>query len=233
MLMEKIILPPGAYVLKNYFYLIQQKYIDYPRISLIDKDKYNYIVIEGIDGAGKTTISQLVVSELKKKGIDSEFVYEPFTDEIKNLLNKNPDIPPFVEAMLFAADRLYLHSKIISELLRNNKVVVSDRSFVASLVYQVARGAPEEFVYSINNFAIKPSIIILLDISPNVAIERLKRKKTKQLLHLEQPSYFDSIRKRYFDVLGKIGIPYHVINAEKEVNSVLNEVLNIVLQNLV
>lgn len=233
MSMDKRVLPPGAFILKGYDYILQQRYIDYPNISFINKNKYNYIVIEGIDGAGKTTVAQLVVSELKRRNIDSELVYEPYTEEIRTLLNRSPDINPIVEAMLFAADRMYLHSEVLSKMLQDGKVVIGDRSFIASIVYQVVRGAPEEFVISINSFAIKPSLIILLDITPETAIERLERKKSKQLLHLEKPSFLLNVRQRYFDVLKSMGIPHHVINAERNINAVLEDVLSVILKNLV
>ena len=157
----------------------------------------------------------------------------PYTDEIRALLNRSPDINPIVEAMLFAADRLYLHSEVLSKLLQKDKVVISDRSFIASIVYQVARGAPEEFVYSINSFVIRPSFIVLLDVSPEVAIERLKKKKKKELSHLEIPNYLYVIRQRYFDVLRNIGILYYVINAERSIDSVLEDVVKVILSNLV
>lgn len=230
---NRVILPPGANVLKDYIYLIEKGYIDFVRLDLMKEKKYKYYVIEGIDGVGKTTVSQLAVSELRKKNIDAVYVYEPYTDEIKNLLSKNPDLNPMVESMLFAADRLYLHVEILAKLLLQDKVVVGDRSFVASLVYQVIRGAPEEFVYSLNYYAIRPSMVILLDALPEVVIERLGKKTKKQLTHLEKLEYLHLIRQRYFEVLDKLGLNYCVIDANRRLEDVLNDVLDIIIKESV
>lgn len=230
---DKVILPPGAYILKKYIHIIEEKYINYPYINFLKKGDYNYIVIEGIDGVGKTTVTQLVVSKLRDNGIEAEYVWEPYTDEIRSLLNRSPNINPIAEAFLFSADRAYLHSEVLSKLLMENRAVVSDRSFIASLVYQVARGAPEELVYSLNAFAIRPSLVILLDAPPEVALRRLGEKKKKQLLHLEKSDYLGIIRQRYFEVLEKLNVPFKVIDASRELQPVLDDVYHLIRRNLI
>jgi len=166
----------------------------------IPKKKAKYIAIEGIDGSGKTLISQLLSDSLKIRSFEVLQVREPYTKEIKKLLTENPNINPIVEAYLFATDRLILHSKIIAQELGKKDYIITDRSYIASLTYQVVRGAPEEIVYSINMFAIKPDIVYLLDVPVEVALKRLNEKKKKQLVHLEDEGMLDKLRERYLEL---------------------------------
>jgi len=229
--MQRAVLPPGVSIPRDLLSLVQEGVIKYPKVNFLSKEKYRYIAIEGIDGVGKTTIASLALQSLRELGEDAELVQEPYTREIKNLLESSPDLDPVVEAMLFAADRYYLHSRVLSKLLAEGKTVISDRSYVASLVYQVVRGAPEEFVLSINYFAIRPSMVILLDVPSQVALERLSAKGGRQLKHLERPEFLETLRSRYFEVLKTLELPYEVIDARGDVYSVLKRVIDAIAQS--
>lgn len=214
--------------------MIDESYIKKVSFFELEKKDYKYFAFEGIDGAGKTTISQKIVNELKNRGIMAEHVYEPYTEEIKNILTKYPDMNPAVEAMLFAADRLLMHTELLSKLLRENYVVIGDRCFVASLVYQVIRGASEEWVYSLNYYAIRPTLIIFLDVTPETAVRRLEKKSLKQLSHLEKLEYLESLRNRYLEVLKKLdNVRYVILDANMDEMSVFKNALDIIMYELV
>jgi dTMP kinase len=222
--MMKKYLPPGTLALYDDDIL---KSLQTPNFTLLpDKErKGTYIVIEGIDGSGKTTVSRMLSDKLsihKKKTI---LVREPWTLEIKKLLSQNPEVNPVVEAYLFAADRLLLHANIIAKKLKENYIVIGDRSYIASLVYQVIRGADENIVWSLNSFAIRPDLVFLLDIDPDIAWERINNKAKKQLMHLEQRRYLESLRERYLKLSRSPNLPKTItINANKPVNMVVDEI---------
>ncbi len=101
-----------------------------------------YICLEGIDGSGKSTQVEMLIKWLKECGIEVFRVFEP-TDSpagrlIRNMLqNPNATNENFQNtlALLFAADRIILMDKI-AEAEKEGKIVMSDRCFYSSMVYQ-------------------------------------------------------------------------------------------------
>ena len=99
-----------------------------------------FICIEGLDKSGKTTQSILLVEALVKNGFDAIYTTEPSNGEIgkfirRYLLQRKKRMSILVEALLFAADRAQHTEKEIIPMLKNKKVVVSDRYIYSSLAY--------------------------------------------------------------------------------------------------
>jgi len=78
----------------------------------------SFVVFEGIDGSGKSTISSKVFERLRENGIDAILTHEPFNENIKKCIEDflKRDADPISIAMLFIADRIE-HSKMIKEWL--------------------------------------------------------------------------------------------------------------------
>ena len=137
-----------------------------------------YICLEGIDGSGKTTQIELIVKWLDECGLEVLRVFEP-TDSpagrlIRELLqNPNATSDNFQKtlALLFAADRIMLMEKIKEEE-KAGRIVLSDRCFYSSMVYQNGT----DWIAEINKFAKKPDIVLLMDIDPETAISRCEGK---------------------------------------------------------
>ena len=101
-----------------------------------------YIVLEGIDGAGKSTQIKMLKEWLESNGLRVETIVEPTDLEVGKLIRKlltrsdaTSDTMQKTLGLLFAADRLILMDKI-EQLEKDNVVVISDRSFYSSLSYQ-------------------------------------------------------------------------------------------------
>ncbi|MEM1587894.1 MAG: dTMP kinase [Candidatus Bathyarchaeia archaeon] len=142
-----------------------------------------FIVIEGIDGAGKTTQSKLLQKELNKKGFKSIYTTEPSKGFIGKFLRetsfKGVKLNPEVETLLFAADRFQHITYEVTPNLNKGKIVVCDRYFYASLAYQGAQGVDLGWIKTVNKFVIKPDLGIYLDVPVEVGLSRIsKRKKT-------------------------------------------------------
>ncbi len=140
-----------------------------------------FVVLDGIDGCGKTLHSKALRDELKAQGFDAVYTAEPSDGSvgkfIQGMLLKEKILPE-VEALLFAADR-YDHLKTeILPSFENAKVVVCDRYLHSSLAYQGAQGVDVEWIRKINSFAIKPDIAFYLDVPPDVGLSRIKRKRS-------------------------------------------------------
>lgn len=141
-----------------------------------------FIVFEGIDGSGKSTHIRLLCSELRRQGLDVLRTSEPSRGRIGRLIreyskSRRSRLPPEVEALLFAADRFEHVKRIIEPALEKGCVVISDRYIHSSLAYQGAEGASLDWLREINKFAQSPDLCILLDVSPNTGLGRIRRRR--------------------------------------------------------
>jgi dTMP kinase len=143
-----------------------------------------FIAFEGLDGSGKSTHIKALCMKLRQKGLDVIQTSEPSRGRIGKFIREYVEsreirLPPEIEALLFAADRLDHVKRIIEPALKRGKIVVSDRYTHSSLAYQGAEGLNIEWIEELNKFAIKPELTILLDVPSETALDRMKgRRKT-------------------------------------------------------
>lgn len=140
------------------------------------------IIIEGIDGAGKSTVARMVAISMKARLV-SEPGGTQFGDRIRSAM-VGLDERPCQEALSYAftAVRAQLMHDTVGPALERGETVVSDRSFISSMAYQctnvtemansLARDAPV-----LDRYRAWPSMVVLLDLPAEVAIARLARDK--------------------------------------------------------
>jgi dTMP kinase len=142
-----------------------------------------FICIEGIDGSGKTTQAHRLVETLARLGYNAVYTTEPSKGvygEIirKNILHGDNRVPPIVEATLFAVDRVNHVEKEIKPLIESGKIVICDRYIYSSMAYQGAAGLDVEWIKEINRHAVKPHLAVYIDATPEVVIQRIRRRKS-------------------------------------------------------
>jgi dTMP kinase len=141
-----------------------------------------FIVIEGLDGSGKTTQARQLVRSLKK-AYDVVFTAEPSKGKIgkfirNQLLYGEKRLPTEIEALLFAADRLdHLQSEVLP-IVSAGGLAISDRYLHSSLAYQGSSGLSLDWIHSINQLALAPDLALYIDIKPETVLKRLRRKKS-------------------------------------------------------
>ena len=165
-----------------------------------------FIVIEGLDGSGKTTASTLLETKLKKK-FKVKRSYEPHNDScggdyIRAVLTKK--IKKFSHrtlALSFAANRLDHRDRVINPWLERagNRALICDRYYLSSLVYQSKEGFGFKEVLRLNEQARKPDIIFFLNVSNEVCYQRMKnRNQAKELfeenLEEDRQKFFKAIQ---------------------------------------
>ncbi|MEM0302278.1 MAG: dTMP kinase [Archaeoglobaceae archaeon] len=183
------------------------------------------IAIEGIDGAGKTSVANELVKFLKNMGYDAILLKEP-SDSIyaQKIRGAKERLPPEEELELFLRDREIDAIKNIIPALQNGKVVVMDRYYYSNIAYQSARGLNAEEIRKLNEkIAPKPDLVILLDVSPETALERIKPRG--KLTLFEGKEYLEKVRENFLRIADKKTI---IVNAEKPFNEVKREVFEIV-----
>ncbi|MDQ0233375.1 dTMP kinase [Metabacillus malikii] len=203
-----------------------------------------FITFEGPEGAGKTTIINLVKEHFQKMGIRANFTREPggiqIAEKIREvILNKDHvNMDARTEALLYAAARRqHLVEKVIPALQRG-EVVICDRFIDSSLAYQgYARGLGINEVYSINEFAINgqlPDLTIYFQIEPEEGLKRIESSanREKNRLDLEQLSFHQKVQTGYEKVIEKFPERFTVVDAAKSVKDVLQDVLSILEKNM-
>jgi dTMP kinase len=148
-----------------------------------------FVVLEGVDGAGTTTHTRLLVDALRARGLPVHSTREPSDGpigvQIRQVLTGRLVVPGIhgarppswtTMALLFAADRMdHIESTIVPNLM-DGVTVVSDRYYHSSVAYQsiTGGGGPEavRWVKDINHHARRPDLTIVLDLPPDVAAKR-------------------------------------------------------------
>ncbi len=200
-----------------------------------------FIVFEGGEGSGKSTILYKTYIWLKDLGYDCIKTREPgginISEQIREvILNKeNINMDGRTEALLYAAARRqHLVEKVIPAL-KSGQIVLCDRFVDSSLVYQgYARGLGIEEVYSINKFAIEdcmPDLSILFDIRPEIGMERIKKNSNREVnrLDLEKLDFHNKVREGYSLIYNQNKDRIVKINAEKSIDEVFCDVKKIIL----
>jgi len=139
-----------------------------------------YIALEGIEGAGKSTIQEFLSAALREDGFEVISVREPggtSTGEgIRLLLLEGDDMTPWAEALLFAAQRSQLAVEVIEPAPRRGAGVIGDRSVYSSLAYQGGgRGIGIEAVRKVNQAGLGstwPDLVIVLAVDPEAGLAR-------------------------------------------------------------
>jgi dTMP kinase len=141
-----------------------------------------FIVIEGLDGSGKTTQSKILANKLSENykvlctaepshGKVGTFIRNDYLYEEKRLPNE-------VEALLFAADRVEHLQTELTPALSEGKIVICDRYIYSSLAYQGSAGLSLDWIKTINARALEPDFALYIDVPPERVLERLQRKKS-------------------------------------------------------
>lgn len=157
-------------------------------MNILKKNKGIFIVIEGIDGSGKTTLAKNLFNFYKNNNVSSIYTREPFASslnlEFRNLFEeyhkKITEKNYFFEYLLFAAERSIHIQKIIKPALLENKLIICDRFLDSSIIYQGLLGSVDlEFinnVYNKTSFNIKPDLTIYCNVDENIALSRIKNR---------------------------------------------------------
>ena len=196
-----------------------------------------FIVIEGPDGSGKTTVCKLLAEKLKEEGHEVVHTREPggidIAEQIRNVIldPKNTAMDPKTEALLYAASRAqHLVERVIPSI-NEGKIVLCERFVYSSLVYQgYARGLGIDAIYDINRFAIgdmMPDLVIYLDVDEKTGLSRVDSRGNKDRLDGESSAFhkkvvagYQLIKERFKD--------FKVVDASKDVDTVLRDCMDII-----
>lgn len=165
----------------------------------------NFIVFEGIDGAGTTT--QLEILKSKAPGL--LFTAEPTSSEtgkfLRKMLKGEIQVTNETAAYIFAADRnehingayIIEQNNLITGIksaCENGKIVVSDRYLFSSLAYQ-STGCSPEIPRTLNKFFPLPRLLFFFDIDPEISLKRISSRGQKEIY--EKIDFLKKTREEY------------------------------------
>jgi dTMP kinase len=172
-------------------------------------EKGIFITFEGPEGAGKTTIIEMLLEKLESEGYPMMKTREPggieIAEQIRSvILNKNNTaMDGRTEALLYAAARRQHLVEKVLPAIEQGFIVLCDRFIDSSLAYQgFARGIGMDDVYSINTFAIEnrmPDATLYFDIDPEIGLKRINEHKGREVnrLDLENLEFHRKVREGY------------------------------------
>ncbi len=151
------------------------------------KDFGSLIVVEGIDGSGKSTQIHLLDKWLRSKGYNVFFTEWNSSSLVKEITSKGKKkalLTPTTFSLLHATDFADRYEKNIYPLLRAGYIVLADRYIYTALARDSVRGCDKKWVESIYNYAIKPDIAFYFQIPIEIAVDRIISSRPK-LKHYE------------------------------------------------
>lgn len=211
-----------------------------------------FIAFEGVDGSGKSKQAALLYERLKKAGdrplLTSEPTDGPIGTIIRRVLEKDGKIDPYSLQLLFAADRAYHIDTVIGPAIENDTYVITDRYIYSTIAYGSAAGLDKKWLEEVNSKFVKPDITFVLDIDPEVAIRRVKKRALEfirqsieygyndiemdkksandQTELFEKVDFLTKVRKIYRE-LSKNNNNYHIVDANRKVEDISEEIMQI------
>ena len=193
------------------------------------------ITIEGLDGAGKTTLASGLVAALRERGIDAHALREPggvaLAERVRAVV-KDPElrVGARAEALLYAAARAQLVEEALRPLLDAGAWVVLDRFLDSSLAYQGAgRGLGIDAVRAINLFGtggLQPDRTLLLRIDPAAGSARVGvRGETQDRIEAERDAFWLACARAYDELAAAEPGRWAVIDASQPPDRVLADAL--------
>jgi len=171
-----------------------------------------FIVVEGPEGAGKSTLTRWLTAQLLAEGRRVLTVRQPGGTPIaeaarKLALKSKHEITPAAELFLFLAARADLVARVVRPALDDGQVVVADRYDLSTLAYQVAgRGLPRAEVEAALRLAtggLVPDLTLVLDVPVAVGRERQRRSRKEQdRIEVQDDAFHERVREAYRTAAG-------------------------------
>jgi len=204
-----------------------------------------FIVIEGVGGAGKSTVSKKVFQKLQDEKIDAILTREPGglpeAESIRELifdLKRDNLIGAENQAVLFSAARKLWMQQIVKPALAKGLVVIADRSYISTNAYQgVAEGGDSAKILKITEIAMEnrlPDLVVYLDIDASTAIKRNVKSKGNDPFDDQGLIYTEKLVRAYraMEKENWSGVKWEKVDANKPLKDVVIDVYKIIVSRI-
>lgn len=199
--------------------------------------KGRFITIEGVEGAGKSTVKHFIQDQLSMADIPCITTREPGGTPIaeairKILLSEHEEMmSPDTELLLMFAGRAQHISQVILPALQRGQWVICDRFTDASFAYQGGgRGIPLSHIRELASWvqgSLEPDLTLLLDLPVDVGFSRIDSRGAKDRIEKEGVDFFERVRERYLIRSKKFPQRFRVVDANQDFERVKENILEI------
>lgn len=194
-----------------------------------------FIVIEGLEGAGKSSAMASVIHHLHAKGIATQTVREPggteLAEAIRGLVKQQwqERVTAETELLLMYASRSQLVENIIKPALAKGTWVIADRHDLSSRAYQGGgRQLGDEKLTQLRQLVLgdfQPDLTLLLDVDPHQGLQRARERGELDRIEQEDLLFFERTRARYLEIAQREP-NIHVIDANQAMAQVHRDLLS-------
>lgn len=203
-----------------------------------------FVTFEGVEGCGKSTVSEIVYKKLLEEKYNVILTREPggvkIAEDIRKIIldKENTKLDNRTEALLFAASRRQHLVEKVWPALKENKIVLCDRFLDSSLAYQGGgKNLGVDEVLHVNLFATEktlPDLTLLFDIDPQLGLDRININKNREVnrLDLESLNFYNKVRETFLDLAKIYKDRYVIIDASKPLDEVVSETYKIICEKI-
>jgi dTMP kinase len=140
------------------------------------------IIVEGVDGSGKSTQIRLLEKWLRYNGMPVFFTEWNSSEQVKEIISKGKKknlLTPTTFSLLHATDFAARYERNILPLLRAGYTVLADRYIYTAFARDVVRGCSPEWVHHVYGFAVKPTIAFYFRVPVEISFDRIVKNRTK------------------------------------------------------
>jgi len=201
--------------------------------------KGKFITFEGGEGSGKSTHIERLVTRLRQEGYHVLIAREPggteVGEQIRHILqysHQSVAMVPETELLLFCASRAQLVREIIEPARNDGRVVICDRFFDSTTVYQgVGRKIDPPAVAAINNFAVGvsvPDLTLVIDLDPRVGLERARGRELFDRMENQSLEFYERVRQGYLDLARREAHRVKVIDGSQTIEAIAKQIWSLV-----
>lgn len=199
-----------------------------------------FIVLEGVEGVGKSTNLEFIQNLLNQQGIDFIATREPggtpMAEEIRELLlsPRSESVDEMAELLLMFSARAQHLSQTILPALDSGKWVLCDRFTDATFAYQGGgRGMDKKLITQLESLVqkeLRPDLVVLLDLPVEIGLERAGRRGDLDRFEQEQRTFFEDVRAAYLDRARETPDRYRIVDASVPLEQVQSQIKEQLLQ---
>ncbi|AGI31567.1 TPA: dTMP kinase [Mannheimia haemolytica] len=197
-----------------------------------------FIVIEGLEGAGKTTAHQVILKELEQAGINDVVMTRepggtPLAEKLRHLIKHETEeaINDKAELLMLYAARVQLVENVIKPALAEGKWVLGDRHDMSSQAYQGGgRKLDRHLLETLKESVLgtfEPDLTIYLDLDPVIGLERARGRGELDRIEQQSLDFFYRTRERYLE-LTQHNDKAVIINAEQPIEQVTADIQQVI-----
>ena len=186
------------------------------------------INLEGIDGCGKSTQSQLLMDEFEKNDEKTILLKEPtngkYGRKLWEMLSGKIEATTEEILKLFVMDRKEHVDQKINPALNEGKIVLMDRYYYSTMAYQAAAGIDVKRIRKDNEFAPKPDIVLIFDLPADLAMKRVRGHSVADVFEKEE--HLEKVRRAYLNLEDDSLV--RIIDATRTPEEIFDEVWKLV-----